>query len=89
MDCPDFFKLGDRYVLLLLNKGLQYMIGDFKDEQFHPEKEGTMTWRSGVAYAPETLEDHKGRRIMWAALYDRRTLWGDTDELAMRHGEME
>jgi beta-fructofuranosidase len=86
LDCPDFFKLGDKYVLLLLNKGLQYVIGDFRNEQFHPEREGTMTWRSGVGYAPETLEGPNGRRIMWAALYDRRTYWGNVDELATRHG---
>jgi beta-fructofuranosidase len=86
MDCPDFFKLGDKYVLLILNKGLQYVIGEFRNEQFHPEKEGSMTWRSGIGYAPESLEDHKGRRIMWAALYDRRTYWGNVDELAIKYG---
>ena len=86
LDCPDFFKLGDKYVLLLLNKGMQYVIGDFKNDQFYPEKEGTMTWRSGIGYAPESMEDHKGRRIMWAALYDRRTYWGNINEYAMRHG---
>jgi len=32
------------------------------------------------------MEDHKGRRIMWAALYDRRTYWGNINEYAMRHG---
>jgi beta-fructofuranosidase len=65
---------------------LRYIIGDFKAEQFYPEKEGTMTWGCGAGYAPESLLDHKGRRIMWAALYDRRTIWGDVDDLAMRHG---
>jgi len=77
LDCPDFFKLGDKYVLLFLHEGLKYKIGEFKNEQFHPEKQGTMTWQSGVGYAPESLLDHKGRRIMWAALYDSRPVWGD------------
>jgi len=86
LDCPDFFKLGDKYVLLFLNQGLRYVIGDFKNEQFFPDKDGTMTWGSGAGYAPESLLDHKGRRIMWAALYDRRTIWGDVDDLVMRHG---
>jgi len=86
LDCPDFFKLGNKYVLLFLNMGLRYVIGDFKDEQFYPDKEGTMTWGSGLGYAPESLLDHNGRRIMWAALYDRRTIWGDVDDLVMRHG---
>jgi beta-fructofuranosidase len=36
-----------------------------------------MTWGAGVGYAPESLLDHKGRRIMWAALYDSRPVWGN------------
>jgi beta-fructofuranosidase len=86
LDCPDFFKLGNKYVLLFLSQGLRYVIGEFKDEQFYPDKDGTMTWGSGVGYAPESLLDNKGRRIMWAALYDRRTIWGDVDDLVLRHG---
>jgi beta-fructofuranosidase len=86
LDCPDFFKLGDKYVLLYLGGGLKYIIGEFKNEQFHPEKIGTMTWKSGVGYAPESLLDDKGRRIMWAALYDTRTVWGGADYFLMKHG---
>lgn len=86
LDCPDFFKLGDKYVLLYLRNGLKYYIGEFKNEQFYPEKQGTMTWKSGVGYAPETLVDDKGRRIMWAALYDSRTEWGGIDEYITKHG---
>jgi beta-fructofuranosidase len=85
LDCPDFFKLGDKYVLLFLNQGLRYVIGEFKNEQFYPDKDGTMTWGNGAGYAPESLLDNNGRRIMWAALYDRRTIWGNVDDLVMRH----
>jgi beta-fructofuranosidase len=86
LDCPDFFKLGDKYVLVYLGNGLDYVIGDFKDEQFHPEKKGTMTWKSGMGYAPESLLDDKGRRIMWAGLYDSRTIWGEADHFLQKHG---
>lgn len=85
LDCPDFFKLGDKYVLVYLGEGLDYVIGDFKDEQFHPEKYGTMTWKTGVGYAPESMLDNKGRRIMWAGIYDSRTNWGGVDEEALNH----
>ncbi len=85
LDCPDFFRLGDKYVLLFLNQGLRYVIGDFKNEQFYPEKQGTMTWKSGVGYAPESLVDDKGRRIMWAALNDSRSHWGAADTQLMEH----
>jgi beta-fructofuranosidase len=88
LDCPDFFKLGDKYVLLYLRNGLEYVIGDWKNEQFHPEKQGTMTWNLGVGYAPESLLDNQGRRIMWAALNDSRTQWGNLDEFLPRHGWM-
>ena len=85
LDCPDFFRLGDKYVLLFLRNGLEYVIGDFKDEQFHPEKRGTMTWNIGAGYAPESMVDDQGRRIMWAALNDSRTSWGDVDNFITKH----
>ena len=88
LDCPDFFKLGDKYVLLFLRDGLEYVIGDWKNEQFHPEKTGTMTWNLGVGYAPESLVDDQGRRIMWAALNDSRSQWGNLDEVLPGHGWM-
>ena len=86
LDCPDFFKLRDKYVLLYLDNGVQYFIGDFKDEQFYPEQHGTLSWKNGVDYAPESMLDNKGRRIMWAALNDSRTDWGHLDEFITQHG---
>jgi beta-fructofuranosidase len=85
LDCPDFFKLGSKYVLLYLNQGLKYSIGNFKNEQFYPETHGTMTWDCGVGYAPESLLDNKGRRIMWAALNDSRTHWGEAQIQLTEH----
>jgi beta-fructofuranosidase len=86
LDCPDFFKLGDKYVLFYLLDGLEYYIGDFKNEQFYPEKHGTLSWRNGVGYAPESLLDDKGRRILWAALNDSRTHWGGLADFISKHG---
>jgi sucrose-6-phosphate hydrolase SacC (GH32 family) len=86
LDCPDFFPLGDKHVLLYLRNGLEYVIGEFREEQFHPENHGTMSWNLGAAYAPESLIDDRGRRIMWAALHDSRTRWGDLDGFIMEHG---
>ena len=60
LDCPDFFRLNDKYVLFYLRNGLEYMIGEFKNEQFYPETKGTLTWNCGVGYAPESLIDIKG-----------------------------
>jgi sucrose-6-phosphate hydrolase SacC (GH32 family) len=75
ISCPDIFKLGDKHMLLCIAhiKGARYYIGELKDGQFHPESHGRMNWPGGACFAPETLVDDKGRRIMWAwAMDDHR-----------------
>ncbi len=68
LSCPDFFKLGDKYMMLGIShpRGCRYYLGDWKDEQFHPETHGRMNWPGGTFFAPESLVDNQGRRIMWA-----------------------
>jgi len=72
--CPDFFPLGDRHMLLFIshNLGCQYYIGDYADDHFVPESHGRMTWTDNAYFAPESLLDDKGRRIMWAWIFDGR-----------------
>ncbi|WP_138476675.1 glycoside hydrolase family 32 protein [Dyadobacter bucti] len=72
--CPDFFKLGKKYVAVAIshNLGTQYYIGDFVNEQFVPEKHARMNWYGGTFFAPETLVDNKGRRILWGWVLERR-----------------
>ena len=72
VSCPDLFRLGDRHVLLCISHrmGCRYYIGDWRDEQFHPESHGQMSWVDNTFFAPESLVDNKGRRIMWAWLMD-------------------
>ncbi|MBN2131058.1 MAG: GH32 C-terminal domain-containing protein [Sedimentisphaerales bacterium] len=74
VSCPDFFKLGDKHMLLCIShaRGCRYYLGTWKDEQFHPEIHRRMNWPGGTCFAPETLVDNKGRRIMWAWVLDRR-----------------
>lgn len=68
ISCPDMFKLDDKHMLLCIAhiKGARYYLGEFKDGQFHPESHARMNWPGGACFAPETLVDDKGRRIMWA-----------------------
>jgi len=75
VSCPDFFKLGDKYMLLCIShaRGCRYYLGTWKDEQFHPEIHRRMNWPGGTCFAPESLVDNKGRRIMWAWVLDRRS----------------
>jgi beta-fructofuranosidase len=72
--CPEFFKLGDKWVLLFIshNKGCQYYIGRFENEQFYPESHGRMSWADNAFFAPESCSDDKGREIMWAWILDGR-----------------
>jgi sucrose-6-phosphate hydrolase SacC (GH32 family) len=77
--CPDFFPLGDRHVFLFIShdRGAQYVIGRWQNERFHPERHGMMTWPGGRFFAPETLVDDRGRRILWAWVCEARprTCW--------------
>ncbi|MHC4214097.1 MAG: glycoside hydrolase family 32 protein [Planctomycetota bacterium] len=72
--CPEFFKLGDKYMMLFIshNKGCQYYIGSYRDEHFYPETHGRMSWVDQHYFAPESLKDDKGREIMWAWIFDSR-----------------
>ena len=81
--CPDFFPLpsgpdggpaSDRHMILFIshNLGCQYYIGTYSDDQFEPETHGRMTWVDNTFFAPESLIDGKGRRIMWTWIRDGR-----------------
>jgi len=80
VSCADMFKLGNKHVLLCISHrlGCRYYIGDWKNEQFHPESHQQMSWNDRSFFAPRSLEDANGRRIMWAWVADL------PDELARR-----
>ena len=83
VSCPNFFKLGDKWVLLCISHplGCRYYIGswDAQKEQFVPERHGRLNWRRDGQpmfglfqrtdfFAPESLLTPDGRRVMWAWL---------------------
>ncbi len=81
--CPDFFALpaspdggpaSDRHMILFISHtlGCQYYIGRYAGDRFEPETHGRMTWVDHEFFAPESLADARGRRIMWAWVFDRR-----------------
>ena len=67
VSCPDFFPLGDKWMLLFLShaRGVQYYIGSFANDRFTPEQHGRMNWPGGTFFAPEQLRDAKGRNIIF------------------------
>jgi sucrose-6-phosphate hydrolase SacC (GH32 family) len=74
ISCPDFFKLGTKRVLVCIahNRGNRYYVGDWKNEQFHPEIHERLSWVDNTYFAPESLEAPDGRRILWGWIFDQR-----------------
>ena len=68
ISCPDLFTLSDRQILLCIShsRGARYYTGRFENGKFTPESHHRMNWPGGTCFAPETLLDAQGRRIMWA-----------------------
>ncbi|MDR1682103.1 MAG: glycoside hydrolase family 32 protein [Candidatus Symbiothrix sp.] len=74
ISCPDFFKIGNKNVLLFISHymGAQYYIGTFANDKFKIEKHGRMNWPGGTFFAPEQLIDDKGRNIIWSWILERK-----------------
>ncbi len=62
-ECPSFFPLGDKYVLVISHE-CQYLVGRYEGHRFVPETRGRLD--HGWVYVPQFVLDDKGRRIMWA-----------------------
>jgi len=75
VSCADLFKIGDKHMLLCISHslGCRYYLGEWKKEQFYPEFHERMSWIDNAYFAPESLLDDKGRRIMWAWIFDDRS----------------
>ncbi|MEI7835234.1 MAG: GH32 C-terminal domain-containing protein [Planctomycetota bacterium] len=95
--CPDFFPLpaspeggpdSGKHMILFIshNMGCQYYIGEYADDRFAPESHGRMTWVDNEFFAPESVVDPAGRRIMWTWVFDRRS--GEERAAAGWSGEM-
>ena len=66
-ECPNFFNLGDRWVLFVSPYGkVQYFVGDFDPDtcRFHPQTNGLLDCGPNF-YAPNTMLVPSGRRIVW------------------------
>ncbi len=95
ISCPNFFRLGDKWMLLCISHpyGCRYYLGDWdaRREQFAPERHGRMNWRRPQQslyaaldrdyFAPESLLSPDGRRVMWAWL---RSLHADIAERSIQ-----
>jgi beta-fructofuranosidase len=72
-ECPDFFPLGKKHVLLYSTAGqVIWEVGelDSKELVFHPQKRGVLD--HGAYYAQKTQLDVKGNRILWGWIPEKR-----------------
>lgn len=76
-ECPDFFPLGDKHVLIVSGCGnppagyAVYYIGTYADHRFTPEHQGVLD-AGNCFYAPQSMCDNTGRRLLWGWLREKR-----------------
>lgn len=70
-ECPDFFFLREKPVLLVARRNA-YLTGTYSDHTFQQQSGGQIDYGS-AAYAQKTMEDEKGRRIWWAWIHEKRS----------------
>ena len=73
-ECPDFFALGTKHVLLYSTAGGVYWETgelDPKELVFHSEKRGVLDY--GAYYAQKTQLDAHGNRILWGWIPEKRS----------------
>jgi beta-fructofuranosidase len=73
-ECPNFFPVGDRHVLLISAEPFRkvlYLTGRYENRRFTPESEGVLD-AGGSLYAPQTFVDKDGRRTLIGWLFENR-----------------
>ncbi len=73
-ECPDFFKLCDKYVLIYsTERKVFWQSGELdpKEMVFHSQKQGLLD--SGAFYAPKTQTAANGDRILWGWIPETRS----------------
>lgn len=70
-ECPDFFPVGDKHLLLISTMGkVRWKVGTYTNRRFRPEKEGVVDW--GAYYAAKSMLDAEGNRILWGWITETR-----------------
>jgi beta-fructofuranosidase len=73
-ECPGLFPLGNRYLLIFSPVPLRqslYFLGSYANGRFTPDEGDALDW-GGHFYAPQTLLDAQGRRVMFGWLWEGR-----------------
>ncbi len=75
IECPNFFKLGDRWVLIISPyRKVEYFTGSFDPVagKFTATQRGLMDHGDDY-YAPNSMEDPEGRRVLWGWVRNFKT----------------
>jgi len=75
-ECPSFFPLGDKWVLIVGGSGgiqptVFYFIGDYANQRFTPEAQGAVDY--AYFYAAYSMQDAQNRRLLWGWLREGRS----------------
>jgi beta-fructofuranosidase len=79
-ECPDFFALGDRHVLIASiwdHNHLHYsvaFVGSYRDRRLVPDVEHKLDYGDRHFYAPQSFTDSQGRRIIFGWLHEGRSV---------------
>ncbi len=80
-ECPNFFRLGDEWVLIISGQtgnskaGVNYFVGSYENQHFSPVYEGVLDY--GSLYAPLSFVDDQQRRLLFGWLREARS---DSDQ---------
>jgi len=91
-ECPDFFQLGDRHVLMVSvwHQGTLYYsvvhVGRYAGQRLELQTLHKLDHGGGYFYAPQTLRDSQGRRIVFGWLREGR--WPAAQQGAAWSGAM-
>lgn len=70
-ECPDFFALGSKRVLLISTMGkVHWKVGTYQNQRFTPQTEGIVDW--GSYYAAKTMLDPRGMPVLWGWIPETR-----------------
>jgi beta-fructofuranosidase len=72
-ECPDFFALGDKHVLLYSTEHTtRWEVGTFDKTSLIFRRERTGILDHGAYYAPRSMSDGQNRRILWGWVQETR-----------------
>jgi beta-fructofuranosidase len=71
-ECPDFFELGGKHVLLISSERVvRFLMGAYEERRFRPDVLGTVDF--GSYYAARTMANTGDRRILWGWIGEGRS----------------